>query len=103
MKLEPGSDPKHPYGVARVVSVDEKQVHLVPSTYMFGSRTSAVSEKSLKLLRAADAFADQDLVYERQRLLQMFEEGKIEAAIRDGAPALPKAPAEVPGVKVSVQ
>jgi hypothetical protein len=102
MKLPQSKDPSYQFGVAKVVSMDDKEVHLAPSTYLFSDASTARSGKSLKLLRTADAFADQELVYKRESLLQLFEAGTITAAIRQNGGAAVDPP-KIPGVQVNVR
>ncbi len=103
LKLENSTDDKYPYGVAKVISSDENEVHLSPSTYLFPTSSSAHSQKSMKLLSAPEAFTpDKQLVYPRKNLLALFKEGKIAAAFRTGFVTQPTAP-KVPGVQVSVR
>lgn len=107
VKLEKSNDPKANFGVVRLTSVDSQSVHFVRSNYAFGSATTALSEKALKLLASEDGFLDQDMSYRRDQLLPLLDEGKIDAAVRDArfavrTASLPSSPLP-PGVKVNVE
>lgn len=83
MKLEKNEDSAKEFGVAKVLDVREKEVYLSPSNYVFKTTSSALSKESSKILLGPDGFAENVMSYERLRLLELFDTGKITAALRD--------------------
>jgi len=83
MKLGKNRDSRKEFGVARVLDINEKEVRLTPSNYIFSSTSSALSKDSYKILLGSDGFAENIMSYERSRLLELFDKGKITAALRD--------------------
>jgi len=83
MKLEEPQDPEMKFGVARVLSVDEKEIQVTPSNYLFSTTSSTLSSNSKKILLGLNGFAQDVWRYERPRLIELFDKGSITATLRD--------------------
>ena len=105
VRLQQPPDSTHPYTVAKVLAVDEKEVHLAPSTYAFSDTSTAQKDNSLRMLRTANAFESEErIVYRTGELVSLFDKGSITAAMRGVSAPDPMPTVENDtGVKVSVQ